>query len=184
MKLYCNETIVVARYDDATEVPADAHPGCDLIIVADDFGLGRFGPAPEDGGFDDRPHARPALPLDQIKAQLRRQVDMAAEAERLNYITGGAGQAMTYSRKVEEARACLAAAEPAPQDYPLLAATIGIDGADVVAVAQLVIAMDAQWTQIGAAIEAVRLGSKAAIDAADDEAAARAAAASVAWPQP
>ena len=83
------------------------------------------------------------------------------------------------ARRVEAAIAAEEDVQPA--DYPLLAASLGIDGNTIAEVAAVIIAMDAAWAQIGAAIEAARLGAKQAIDAADDEATARAVA--PAWPQ-
>lgn len=121
-----------------------------------------------------------ALGLDGLKERLKAAVDTAAEAERLRYITPGAGQAMTYSRKVEEARAVQSADEPEADDYPLLAASIGIDGDDIEAVAATVLAMDTAWAQVGAAIERARLIAKRDIDAAADADAARAV--SPSWP--
>lgn len=112
--------------------------------------------------------------LAALKAGLKAAIDAVAENERLKYITPGAGQAMTYARKVEEAKAAQAADEPVPVDYPMLAASIGIDGADLAAVAATVLAMDAAWARIGAAIEVARLTAKMAIDLAETAEAARA----------
>lgn len=120
--------------------------------------------------------------LDDIKAALQVEIDADAERERLRYITPGAGQAMTYQRKLEQARAAKAATSPVASDYPLLAASIGIDGPDITAIADVVLAMDAAWEQTGAAIEAARLTAKAAIRAATDEGAAQVARDAVAWP--
>ncbi|MFU0503999.1 hypothetical protein [Pseudaminobacter sp. NGMCC 1.201702] len=142
-----------------------------------------------DGGFAviDPPQPEPEpepepLTLDEVKVALKSWIDASAEQERLKYITPGAGQAMTYQRKVEEARAASTEQNPDPADYPLLSASVGIDGPDLAAVAAVVLAMDAAWTQIGAAIEAVRLGTKKAIDDAAGEAAARAAVEAAVWP--
>jgi hypothetical protein len=125
-------------------------------------------------------------PLTEVKATLRAQLDVAAETERLKYLTGGAAQAMTYQRKSEEARryqaAVAAEAEISPGDYPMLSATIGIDGATLADVAATVLAMDEVWAVIGAAIEAARLGGKQAIDAAEDAISAQAAFDAVEWP--
>lgn len=120
--------------------------------------------------------------LADLKERRKSEIDRDAEVERLKYITAGAGQALTYQRKVEEARAAVAEDEPSPEAYPLLAASIGIDGEDVASVASTVIAMDAAWLQIGAAIETVRLSAKREIDSAEDEAAVLAVL--VRWPQP
>lgn len=120
--------------------------------------------------------------LEAVKSDLKRSIDAAAEAERLRYITPGAGQAMTYSQKADEARRCIDAIGPDAADYPLLAAEIGITAGTLVGVAQVIAAANAQWLQIGAAIEAARLSTKMAIAAAETEEAARAAAAAVVWP--
>ncbi|MFC5423790.1 hypothetical protein ACFPOB_30140 [Bosea eneae] len=109
--------------------------------------------------------------LAAVKEVRKAEIDDEAERQRLRWITGGAGQAMTYTRKVEQARAALAAADPQLADYPLLAASIGIDGPDIVSVANVVVGMDAAWEQIGAAIESARLAAKQAIAGAPDEAA-------------
>lgn len=124
------------------------------------------------------------IDVDGLKAQLRTAIDDAAEEQRLRYITGGAGQAMTYAQKAEEARLCLDAAGPDPEDYPLLAAEIGITASTLVGVAQVVATANAQWLQIGAAIEAARLSAKKAISEAQSVEEARAAADAVVWPDP
>ena len=120
--------------------------------------------------------------LNELKIELRRHVDEAAEHERLKYITAGAGQAMTYAQKAEEARRCLDAAGPDPEDYPLLAAEIGITASTLVGVAQVVATANAQWLQIGAAIEAARLSTKKAISEAETIEQAQTAASSIVWP--
>ena len=123
-------------------------------------------------------------PLATLKTRLAATVDEAAERERQKYITPGAGQAMTYQAKLEEARAALADGEPDPEDYPLLAAEIGITAPDLASIAAVVMTQYHAWKQIGAAIEAVRLGAKKAIDEAVDAAAAQAVFAAVEWPAP
>ncbi|MEZ2410568.1 hypothetical protein AB6806_27605 [Bosea sp. RCC_152_1] len=120
--------------------------------------------------------------LQAVKSSLKAQIDAQAEVQRLRYITPGSGQAMTYARKVEQAKAAQADADPQPGDFPLLAASLGIDGGDVEAVAATVLAMDAAWAQIGAAIEAVRLNAKRAIDEAETAEAAQEV--EPAWPDP
>lgn len=120
--------------------------------------------------------------LSDIKASLKSAVDTSAEVERLKYITAGTGQAMTYQRKVEEAKRIQADTVPTSADYPLLAASIGIDGVSLQAVAAVVLGMDAAWAQIGAQIERIRLTAKQAVDDAQDEAAARGVVAAIVWP--
>lgn len=120
--------------------------------------------------------------LSNLCQGLKAAVDAAAESERQKYITQGAGQAMTYQRKLEEAKRAAQESSPSASSYPFLAASIGIDGEDIAAVAQTVLSMDAQWALIGSAIEAERLRVKAAISAAETAEEAQAAFAAITWP--
>lgn len=120
--------------------------------------------------------------LDTLKSTLCASIDATAEEVRGRYITLGAGQAMTYQSKAAEAAALAQDADPDPAAYPLLAAEIGITGDTLADVGVAVRAAQAAWAQIGGVIEAVRLAGKAAVRAAEDATAARAAAAAVAWP--
>ncbi|CDN52546.1 Hypothetical protein RG1141_CH01810 [Neorhizobium galegae bv. officinalis bv. officinalis str. HAMBI 1141] len=126
----------------------------------------------------------PGPALDQVKVRLKAIVDADAEIERLKYITAGAGQAMTYQQKADEAREYLEEDQPDAADYPLLTAEIGITGATIADVANVIIASFQQWQVIGGAIEAARLGTKAAIDAAETVDDAEAAANAIFWPAP
>lgn len=112
-----------------------------------------------------------------LKASALQSVDAAAEAERLKYITGGVGQALTYNEKLAEARLILISqqsqdaanamdAATMQATYPMIAACIGVDGATAVAVATTVQASWAAWAQIGAKIEKKRRDAKAAIASA------------------
>lgn len=98
-------------------------------------------------------------------ARARAAVDAAAEAARLTWITPGSGQAMVYQAKVEEAADLVGRGGGNAEDYPLLAASIGIEGATVADVAAAVLAVRAQWLALAAAIERARLGAKHALDA-------------------
>lgn len=130
------------------------------------------------------PVAPPAEDLATVKVALCRNVDALAETERLKYITPGNGQAMTYQQKVAEAQAFKATSNPQPSDYPILSSEVGITAGTLDEVADIVLAAFAQWQQIGAAIEGIRLGAKRDIDAAANEAAARAIVDAIEWPQP
>lgn len=127
------------------------------------------------------PELPPVADLAAIKITLKAAIDAQAETERLKYITPGHGQAMTYRQKVAEAQAFKAASNPQTADYPVLSSEVGITATTLGEVADIVLTAFAQWQQIGAAIEAVRLAAKRDIDAAEDEAAARAVVAL--WPQ-
>ncbi|WP_448786345.1 hypothetical protein [Brucella intermedia] len=122
--------------------------------------------------------------LGALKVHLKSEVDRRAEEERLKYITPGDGQAMTYQQKVAEAQAYKDAADPQSADCPLLMSEVGITASTLGEVADIVLAAFAQWQQIGAAIEGIRLGAKRDIDAAADEVAARAIVDAIEWPQP
>lgn len=129
------------------------------------------------------------------KEQLKASVDAAAEKERLKYITAGVGQSMTYTEKFNQAvdyskkyaaHQADPKNEPEPNeaDYLLLKAGLGIDGKTLIEVAETVTYAYAVWQQIGAAIEASRLESKAAIENAKTEEEAQAVFTSIKWPQP
>lgn len=122
--------------------------------------------------------------LGDLKAAFKIQIDVAAERERLKYITPGNGQAMTYQQKVDEARAFKIASNPKTADYPVLSSEVGITAETLSEVADIVLAAFAQWQLIGAAIESIRLGAKRDIEAAADEPAARAIVDAIEWPQP
>lgn len=116
------------------------------------------------------------------RAEARRRIDETAEAVRLTWITPGSGQAAVYQRKADEARRWMAqGAAGAP--YPLLDASIGIEGPDRATIAGLVIAQETAWLGIAAQIEALRLTAKAAIGAVTTRADLHALMAQlIAWP--
>lgn len=131
-------------------------------------------------------HTPVVIDLAALKVALKAAIDAAAEVARLKYITPGAGQAMTYQAKAEEARQYLVASaegdEPDAADYPMLSAEVGITAGTIGAVAVIIDGNFKQWQFIGAAIEAVRLGAKESVSAADSVAAAHAAASEIVWP--
>lgn len=123
--------------------------------------------------------------LDQVKAELKAAIDAAAERERMRYITAGAGQALVYEQKrTEVARhrndPALALTEA---NFPWAASRAENFEITVAAVLAEWTAQADAWSAIARAIENVREGAKAAIGAAADEAAARAIAEEVSWPE-
>jgi len=96
-------------------------------------------------------------------------------------------RALVYQRKSDEARryAAIVAAsgEPDPADYPVLAADMGITAPDLAGVVAVMQGLDAAWAKVAAAIEALRLGAKAAVAAASNAEAIQAATA-ITWPVP
>ncbi|MES3092783.1 phage portal protein [Sphingomonas aerolata] len=105
----------------------------------------------------------PVVDLAVIGAYLMARVDLEAERVRLRFVTGGAGQAMTYTRKEAEARAWVA--QPGTPT-PFLDAEAEATGATRESVAAVVIAQADAWVQVGSAIEGLRMGAKAGIDRA------------------
>jgi len=114
---------------------------------------------------------QPAQPLADAIVDAVAAIDAAAEAARLTHITPGAGQAMTYARKANEAEAALAAGDDAnAADYPLVAARSEVQAVPLLVAAQQIADRAAAWAQIGAAIERARESGKAAAQAAGSHA--------------
>lgn len=118
--------------------------------------------------------AAPAAWLDDAKANGKAMVDEQAEAERLAYITNGAGQAMVYTEKLYEARA-FDRGLAYPEDCHLLQSMVDAGDIDPMSggtitnishAATVVMRTAAQWAQIAASIEVRRLRAKRAIDRA------------------
>lgn len=101
-------------------------------------------------------------------------------AARAPLITILPGQEMIYLAKEAEARAWLTATAPDLADYPLLSAEIGLTAPTAAELADLWLTMSRQWRMAAAALEALRLTIKAAIDAAETPAEIAAALAALA----
>jgi hypothetical protein len=104
-------------------------------------------------------------------------IDAAAGAARGRYVTIAPGQEMTYLLKAQQAAAYKAASYPAASiaQYPFVEAkaraTVASPGAtDYQAAADLILATQAAWFAVGAAIEREREKGKVAVGAANDEA--------------
>lgn len=121
------------------------------------------------------------VPIGELRAGAKATIDAAAEAARSRFVTSGSGQAMTYQRKLEEARLH---ADGAPGPFPILEASIGADGVNLAAVAAVVLATADAWAGIAAQIEGLRLGAKRAVDQASDGAAIAAIVGNIEWPSP
>ncbi|SEN77239.1 hypothetical protein SAMN04488103_107184 [Gemmobacter aquatilis] len=108
------------------------------------------------------PETRATEALAEAKAQARAEISAA----RATMITTLPGQQMIYMAK--EAEAARYIADPAPDlaTYPLLAAEIGITAPDAWQLAQIWLAMADLWRQAAAGLEALRLGTAAAVAAA------------------
>jgi len=143
--------------------------------------VGDIGSQKSDGSWTFAP-PKTEVSLDELKSVLKAGIDSAAEAERLKYITPGAGQALTYLQKADEAKRLLSLSEePKATDFPLLAAEVGITADTLKGVASSISTANDNWQRIGAAIESIRLGAKKSVDSARSEQDARDAAV-VEWP--
>lgn len=157
----------------------DAGVVVNSIVLADDADPTAFGAVlgPDNIGigwsFDGTGWTAPAVPvtpgpsLEDLRAAAKARVDTGAEGYRLTYITGGAGQAMAYTQKLDEARTYLADPSLTAAECPHIFAEIGITGDTAEAVAQVVVGMHAIWQVKSAEVEHKRLAAKAAIDAAE-----------------
>lgn len=138
--------------------------------------------APGDVGPDETySEVQPAVAPEQAIAAARTaassKVNTDAEAARLQYITPGAGQAMTYDQKLQEARLILVdsgsqvAADAMDSatllaTYPMIWASIPADGTTPSAVAAAVHATALAWAQVGAQIEKKRRAALTAVSEA------------------
>lgn len=110
--------------------------------------------------------ARAAEALAQAKAAASAELAARIEAARTALITDLPGQSMIYMAKEAEARAFLAEPEPDMANYPMLAAEVGITAPDAETLAQIWLNMAAIWRNAAAQLEALRLSTAAAIEAA------------------
>lgn len=111
--------------------------------------------------------------LAKARAKACAELDLAAEGVRSQYLTEGAGQALTYMRKEQEARGLLAGSS---SPTPILVKEAAATGVAIADLALTIVAMADEWVLKAADIEAARLGGKASIRAAGTSAAIEAAA--------
>jgi len=105
--------------------------------------------------------------LTSLKKAARYKIDQSAEHARLRYITNGAGQALVYQKKEDEARAYVLAGYPADtSNYPFVEAEMNATGKSKEAAADDIIIKADAWVVVGANIEEERLSGKAAVDVA------------------
>lgn len=119
--------------------------------------------------------------LSDAQLTLCNRIDATAESVRARYITQGSGQALTYWQKWTEARAFLVDHNPTVAAYPLLAASAG-DDIPLADTARAVADKAAEWLNINARIEKVRLAGKAAVNNAKSVDVAVEAMSQLVWP--
>lgn len=108
--------------------------------------------------------------LQALRREAHDRIDAAAGAARLRYITDVPGQSAVYLAKLDEAHMLLA--NPNGTPGPHLAAEAAATGVTPAALAAQVEALGSAWLgTVSPAIEAARIGGKAAVTAAPDPAA-------------
>lgn len=106
-------------------------------------------------------------PIESLRVRAIRRIEVIAECARNRWITPSVAASGIYLAKESEARDWLAAGEPEDlADHPLIAGEIGLTAPTAWHIVQLWLGMAAAWRGIAAAIEAARLGTKAAVEAA------------------
>lgn len=129
------------------------------------------------------------LPIEAQRFTAIDQINILAEKARLRSITPGAGQALVYQAKREEALRFLTL-HPEPNavdveshsEWPLLSAELGITGDTLYEVAGTVHRMAQHWIQIAAGIERVRLQAQNDIATAQSDVEIRMVLARLAFP--
>ncbi|MDQ1847660.1 hypothetical protein Q9299_05105 [Gemmobacter fulvus] len=107
-----------------------------------------------------------AAALATAKSAARAEITARISAARSAMITTLPGQQMIYLAKEAEARAFLTDPAPDLAAYPLLSAEIGITAPNALQLAQIWLNMGDLWRSTAAGLEALRLGSAAAVEAA------------------
>lgn len=134
--------------------------------------------------------------LMDYKEDAMSKVDAEAERERLCWITGGAGQAMVYSRKSVEAAAIIIASDTDLVDetaartrWPLVSAAVGLTVpctgvwvTDLRSAANQVRDVESVWISAAQAIESVRLRAKNDISSSQSKQEIDSIIFSIAWP--
>lgn len=162
------------------EIVADPRPDEGLYIISENP------PAKIGGQWRITWGQTPRDPV-PLRATAKHMINQAAENARLQWITPGDGQAMSYREKLEEAKDCLAnhdAQNPPPAGkYSLLESEVPVKGATTLAVAQLIFDTYTGWKTVEALINNIRVTSLAAVDTAD-AAGIRQILTGLAWPVP
>lgn len=110
-----------------------------------------------------RVRASKNLPLRRYEAEIA--IDTAADNVRARFATPNMHQIYADKRNEAERYVTALAGGGAPDlaDFPYLSKEIGVTAETAEALAQLWLFMDAQWKQVAAVIEQIRVGSKALV---------------------
>lgn len=99
--------------------------------------------------------------LEEYKKTKIEKIDIISENQRLKYITGGAGQALTYQEKSEQASDYIVASSPVDlTPYPFIQAEVNATGKDSTTVANDILAAQSLWISKGSSIEEYRIKAK------------------------
>jgi hypothetical protein len=141
----------------------DLATGADRLRGSGPVGTAGLQAVPEGFGIVLVPPAAvmgPTIDLDVIRSASAVGIDAQAEVVRQSILTPGSGQAMTYQRKEAEARAWSLDDGSAT---PFLSAEASARGMTIADLAAEIIQLADAWVAIGAAIEGLRMGAKAAV---------------------
>jgi hypothetical protein len=133
-----------------------------------------------------------ALPptIDEAKLSAKRTINAGAETARLRYITPGDGMAAVYRDKLDQAEDVLAQGQAAAstmdleamvRNYPMLAASVGIEADTIWQVANTIVARHRTWSDVSAKIETRRLIARRAIDQATTHEAVASVLSAITW---
>jgi len=106
-------------------------------------------------------------PLSEQQTETKNEIDYIAGQKRLQYITNGPGQELTYSAKLADARAYILAGYPTDvTPYHWVSAEAGATGATPTQVADFIVYTGHTWETVGSQIEGARQAAKIAVNAA------------------
>lgn len=139
-------------------------PGATLVDVTG------ASPRPARGWtYADSIFAPPVPDLEAVRRDTLRAIDSRAGEVRSLFITEVPGQQGTYLLKAADAHAYIDAGYPPDASpYVWVEAEAAARGVTATEVADLIVAEEAQWIQLGVAIEQARMGGKTAVRAAGD----------------
>jgi hypothetical protein len=115
-------------------------------------------------------------PLTTLQAEAAARVDVLSGETRLRFITDSPGQEATYTAKLADAKAYIAAGYPTiTTPYVWITTEAAATGVTVTYVADYIVYTAGLWAAVGATIEGARQAAKIAINSAPSVTAIRSA---------
>ena len=106
-------------------------------------------------------------PIEEQKQEFLVQIDKLAGEKRLQYITDGAGQEVTYTAKLADAQAYILAGYPTDvTPYHWIDAEATATGNTPTNVADFIVYTAHAWAEVGSKIEGARQAAKIGVNAA------------------